>query len=207
MKALRGEQIMAKKNSQQKTVNPLKAEAVVDSDMTLDALSVSLTALDEGVDTSDIIENKPPKAEDYFGDDEEFLASADVVIAEEVDMGLFQQADNVISWEIQGFLKDNGNPRNKFALRNDPPIFVLKSSDGREAEFVVTEELSRSLGKLFNGINNAYLGVNSIKKKSDFSQKTMKDKLSHIISWSKMHPVKVTVTSLLVLLFIVPLFL
>ena len=95
---------------------------------------------------------------EYLDDDLPYL---DEVVEEYSEIGIFKQADNVVSWEVANFYNEKGHRRNRFLMRSDPPVFTISSSDGAAAEFLVTKELSRSLAKVFYEIQLAYYGAES----------------------------------------------
>lgn len=135
----------------------------------------------------------------YEQDDEEFVGS-DKVIHEEKNLAIVQQMDNVVSWEIVNFYKENGKVPNKFVMRNNPPIFKVASQDGAAAEFLVTKELALTLEKIFSDVGKAYYGIDPTTKKA-FSQKSLKEKTNGAVDWVKENPFK-AVLGLLFLAFI-----
>lgn len=140
-------------------------------------------------------------SDNYFDDDEEFLRGDDLVVHENSDIALFKQEDNVVSWEIVNFYKDDSTPRGKLALRNDPPIMKISSSSGDTAEFLVTKEFSKSLGKILEDVNRAYYGIAPTKKSEKLSQEVVKNKFRSLGQWIWDHKLKsavaVVVTALL----------
>lgn len=95
----------------------------------------------------------------YFDDDAAVLKYYDEAVHETTEMAIIKQDENIISWEVDNLFDENGQKRSKFALRNDPPVFKISSGAGDEAQFVVTKELARTMGKLFNDIHRAYHGI------------------------------------------------
>jgi len=162
----------------------------------------SLSADNNPIDESQLDQKESSQTEDYLLDDERVLAGDDVLLHEDLDSGIFQQESHVISWEVLGLLKENGKPRNRLALRNDPPLFVIKSASGDEVEFVLTKELSKSLSVIFTNVHNAYIGINSLEKNAE--PLTFKNSFNRVKSWIKTNPVKSTIVSALILLMVIP---
>ena len=130
----------------------------------------------------------PPTAETYFDDDEEFLRGDDRVLQAEQDAALFQQLDNVVSYNLVNFYGDEGKRRGKYSLRNDPPLFRIESSAGDVAEFVVTRELSEHLAHLFDTVRRGYYGVDAKKKRSGVEGDERGGKISEITHWFESNP-------------------
>lgn len=133
------------------------------------------------------------RSNDYFDDDEEFLRGDDKPVHNDADIALFKQIDGVISWEIINFYKENGKPRSKYALKTDPPLIKISSSEGDTAEFLVTQNFAKSMGSMLNNVNRAYYGVSPEKEQKAFSQEGIKDKFSSLKQWVRFHKVKSTV--------------
>lgn len=144
-------------------------------------------------------------ADSYFSDDEQFLSGDDIVISQDESIGIIQQLDGVISWELVNFYNEDGDVRSKASMRNEPPVMRISSSTGDFAEFVVTKDLARTLSDLFSDVHRAYFGVPPKSKNKDklFSQEGMKNKANDIKEWSSEHPVQTVLLALLVVLVIV----
>lgn len=109
-----------------------------------------------------ISENLPKvSSEDYFDDDEEFLAGDDVEIHDDNVLSIFRQEDNVVSVELMNLYTNDGDLRNKFQLRNDPPVMIIKSSDGQLAQFLLTKNFVNGLNGKFDDVHRAYFGLES----------------------------------------------
>lgn len=124
---------------------------------------------------------------EYFDDDEEFLKGDDTTIHEANDVAIFQQLENVVSWEIENYYKDDGKPRNRLSLRNDPPILKISNSSGENASFVISKEFSGSLSKLFSDIERSYYGVSE--KRMNNKAIDSKDRISDFVNFVKRHGV------------------
>ena len=104
-------------------------------------------------------------------DDALVLKSYDKMLSETDEAALFEQLENVISWKLINFYDENGKRRNKWALKNDPPIFRLESSNESFAEFVLTKELSHSLAKTFDKVHRGYFNLSEKEEKESTGNK------------------------------------
>lgn len=128
--------------------------------------------------------------DDYF-DDDQFL-SEDSVLELSKDSALFQQHENVVSWHLDNFYKEDGTRRNKYSLVTDPPIFRIESPDGQSAEFLVTKNLALTLGELFSNVNRGFNGLDGKKSSlEDDSKQTTTEKMFNSI---KENPARALVT-------------
>lgn len=157
-----------------------------------DDLSPSSTAVDQSAD--------------YFDDDEEFLKGDDKLIHSDPDIALFKQDEGVVSWELLNFYKENGKPRSKIGLRNDPPVMRISSSSGDTAEFLVTQQFAKSLSHILEDVNRAYFGVSPVKEHNSFSQVGVKNKIRSIGQWMRDHKFKSAVGFVVVGLLFVSVF-
>lgn len=166
---------------------PLNDNEPIDSETPTETAVNSIVDSDveSPIDTAESV-NK----DGYFNDDEKFLKGDDLVIHDDIDLAIFQQSDNVLSWEVRKFLKENGRPRKRLSLRNDPPVFVIKTSDGKEVEFLITQELSKSLGQLFTNINKAYFGVDGTGPDEPLNLSKMKRMGTNFVNWVKINKIK-----------------
>lgn len=95
----------------------------------------------------------------------------DAVLVDEDALQVVQQMDGVVTCEIKGLYKENGSVHNRIYLRNNPPQFVIESSDGSSAEFMVTKNLSDQLEKMFGDVHQAYNGIDpTVKKYNSFGE-------------------------------------
>lgn len=123
---------------------------------------------------------------DYFDDDEKMLNGDDKLVHESDDVAVFEQMENIISWEVENYYKDDGKPRNRFSLRNDPPVLKVSDSNGDSASFVITREFSGSLSKLLADIERSYYGVS---EKRTHANSTSKDRLQDFTNFVKRHAI------------------
>lgn len=129
-----------------------------------------------------------PYHDNYFEDDELIEAGDDKVLLEEKNLAIFQQNENVITWEIDNFYNDKDEPKNKTSLRLDPPVLRVKSSDGKIVEFVLTKELSKSFNSVFDEVYKAYFGI-KVKDKNNMDQDTIQGKLKQVAETINNHKV------------------
>ena len=103
--------------------------------------------------------------------EEEEPMGDDAVLVDEDALQVVQQMDGVVTCEIKGLYKENGSVHNRIYLRNNPPQFVIESSDGSSAEFMVTKNLSDQLEKMFGDVHRAYNGIDpTVKKYNSFGE-------------------------------------
>lgn len=109
------------------------------------------------IDTDDDVE---PKQSSYLDDDDEaILASSDTLLHSDGSLTIAQQEEAVVKWDIQGLYDERGRVRSKRSLKNNPPVFVVSDSNGEEATFILTKELSAALARNFENANRAYYGI------------------------------------------------
>lgn len=133
------------------------------------------------------------KTNDYFEDDEEFLRGDDTQIHSDSDLALFKQEDGVVSWKILNFYKDNGTPRSKLSLRNDPPIMQVSDSAGRSVDFILTQNFTKSMSKALEDVNRGFHGVRPVSEKKPFSRESFQKKIE---DWIRAHKVKSALAAL-----------
>lgn len=120
---------------------------------------------------------------DYFDDDELLLAGDDELLHSGDEIAVLSQLENVVTCEVENLYNEsNGKIRSRRALRSDPPMFTIKDSSGGTASFVVTNELSGALEKMFGDIRKGYQGVDP-KVKKPFTQASFQEKTDEIKNW------------------------
>lgn len=95
----------------------------------------------------------------YFDDDENWDELSDTIIHQDEFSVVAQQNEAVVKWNIEGLYDEDGKVRGKRSLRNNPPLFVVSDSNGEEATFVLTKELSGVLANHFENAHRAYYGI------------------------------------------------
>ena len=96
---------------------------------------------------------------DYLEDDEEWAAAADQILHQSEDTVVAQQEDAVVSWDIKGLYDESGKVRGKRSLRNNPPMLVISDSNGDNAAFVLSKNLSGVLARHLDNTHRAYYGI------------------------------------------------
>lgn len=139
------------------------------------------------------------KSQQYLDDDNEFLAGSSETITEQQSMAIVQGMENVVAWEVVNYLNDNGKARSSRSMKNDPPVLRINSSDGAGAEFVVTDELARTLSRIFTDIHKSYYGVQP-KSIDEVYAVTPAEKISRFI---KANAVRLSILGALIVAFIV----
>lgn len=139
------------------------------------------------------------KNKDYFDDDEYFI-NDDALVLEENEVSIIKQDENYISVELNNFYKDDGkSARNKFGLKNDPPILSISSSDGDQVDFLVTENLANVLAKDFKNISRAYAGISVDSKKE---KKSFKENWDSVVQWMRDNKIKTILIAFVLLLIV-----
>lgn len=138
----------------------------------------------------------------YLDDDEAFLNGDDVILSQKEALSIFQQSENVVSYEILNFFDEKGKARNSFSLRNDPPILHITSSDQQSADFVLTQKFVHTMAELLKNVDRAYMGV-SPKKNSALTQEGVRSRFDSFLIWVKENKIKAGLLSLLIVLTIV----
>lgn len=149
---------------------------------------------DEATDDSDVepddseeFDSQPEEeytsSSDYF-DDDDFLAAEDRSLHSDQSAGVVQQLENVVSWEVEGFYKEDGKPRNRLVLRQDPPIFKITSSNGDYAEFILTKTLAQDFERIFGDVHNGFYGITpKSDRPSPFSQEGFRSNMEGAKEW------------------------
>lgn len=155
------------------------------------------------------------KVNDYFNDDEAFLAGDDVELHDGDTLSIFQQDENVVSVEILNLYTPEGNLRSRFALRSDPPLLEIKSNDGQIAQFVLTKNFAHGLLGKFDDAYSAYYGVESKSSRNRKKKKrmlksdeklTFKDHVVDGMNWVQDNKFKSAIGIIVVLLILFGLF-
>lgn len=161
------------------------------------------------VDTSEDIQEDSLEAEEaYFQEDEDILAGDDKVLHRSEALGVYQQLDNVVSWEVANFYDEEGKLRSPRDLRAEPPVFRITSSGGDAAEFVLTQELSRSMEEIFGNVRAGYFGVDKSRpRKSPLSQESLRETGQGLLQWAVHNKVKTALMVVLLAFLLVSFFL
>lgn len=163
---------------------------------------------DEGsVETIVNAEDVKKDAEVPIDDDEVFYAESDDKVSfSDDDMTIIQQMENVVSWEVTGLYSKDGKMKKKSTLAKKPPIFVITSSTGEMAEFVVSRDTSFELYKTFETIYKAYFGLDNRTRAEKSLSENLKEFGDKTVDYSKKYPVKFTLGVLLGIFFVVTVF-
>ncbi len=126
-------------------------ETVVESEE-----SMTTTDVDTETDESPEPNTGAHPTSDYFADDEELVSGA---VSEERDFAVFPEGTGMVSWEIAGLYDADGKQNKPGLLKNDPPILRVKSSDGGEAEFLLSRDFSSSMASAIDDVRRAHAGM------------------------------------------------
>lgn len=72
-----------------------------------------------------------------------------------------QNSDNkIVYYEVENIYSNKNKRRykNRYKLRSNPPILIIKDDSGNEASFVLTENLTDELSDTLKQVKKAYLG-------------------------------------------------
>lgn len=139
---------------------------------------------------------------DYLDDDLEFLTGDDTLLEAKPSGALIEQEENIIAWRLENFFDENNERRSRYALRNSPPILIIESSDGSSVEFLLTQQLSRTLAETFTSVDRGYRGMDPKKKESLLHDEPLKKK-EVMINYLKDHPVKATFSIIFFLIVVI----
>lgn len=91
---------------------------------------------------------------------DKLIGKNDKLIEKDYLSSLVEQEDRMIFYEVENIYKNYSSRRyrNKFNLRKDPPILVMRDDLGNEAEFMMTENLVKEMESTIKEIRRAYLG-------------------------------------------------
>ena len=143
-----------------------------------------------------------PVRDEYLDDDEAFLAGDDVVLVEKDVLSIFKQSENVVSYELLNYYGDNGKPRSRMSMRNDPPILHISSSDNKTVDFVLTQHFTKHMVQSLKEIDKSYSGIPS-KKKKELDQEEIENVFQRLVSWVKNNKVRAGVLVAFVLLLVI----
>lgn len=120
---------------------------------------VELTADDGSASIAEDEKIEPAAGSDYLDDDELWMKSSDEILHSDGTTVVAKQDEAVVSWDIYGLYDEQGKVRSKRSLRNNPPALVISDSNGGEATFVLTRDLSGVLARHFENTHRAYYGI------------------------------------------------
>lgn len=150
-----------------------------------------------------VLEEEETKSkDDFLDDDEAFLAGEDVILSQSDVLKIFQQSENLVSYEVMNFLNDKGKPRTKMSLLNDPPILHITSSDQQSADFVLSKDFTRTMIRTLKDVDRAYMGISPKEDKKPLSQEGIRERFDNILQWMKDNKLKAGVLAILIVLFV-----
>lgn len=152
----------------------------------------------------ELMEETTPETDvvdDYFADDEKFL-SDDTELDLRKDLGIFKQDNAIVTWGITNLYDGSDDFRKKRNIRRDPPVLRISSSDGDEAQFILTKDFTKSLKNALGSVEKAYNGL-SDSKGSSTSDAKLKEKFEEIKTWVSENKIKTGVIGLLIVFVVV----
>lgn len=120
----------------------------------------------------------------------------DELIEKDYLSSLINQKDRMVYYEVENIYHDPNKKtfKNRFKLRRDPPILLVKDDLGNEAKFYLTENLTDELSETLRQVKRAYYGFH---KPSDmYAPEKLQDKIRYYI---KNNPFKILSTIFLIL--------
>lgn len=126
-------------------------------------------------------------SDDILDDDENFLNAQDEILEHSTQHVIAQQPEGVVTWDIEGLYNENGKVLNKYLLRLNPPKLVVQDSNGEQAEFLITKDLSDLLSQQFEIVSKAYHGIRPP------SELTLGEKAKGFVAWLKANKMKATI--------------
>lgn len=109
--------------------------------------------------------------EDKINNEEPLIEENSKLLSDKLDegesYGVFENGDNLLSFSIDKLYTNSNETkfRNRLAMRKEPPVLDISSSDGVEVSVPLTLEFVKSLLRVLNDVNFAYLGMRKTKKK------------------------------------------
>lgn len=131
-------------------------------------------------------------------EEDEVLLSDDFILSEDDDAAVIKQLEGTVSWYIDGLYNEKGKTHHSLYLKENPPLFIIESSDGSEASFILTKELARTFSKTFGDLNKAYYG-----SRKERGEKSFDERIKGIPDWARENPIQAIFTFALVFAFFV----
>lgn len=97
----------------------------------------------------------------------------DVTIEEGESYSIVENAEDYLSFSIEGLYSDEKETKyNKpLALKRNPPKLEISSSNGDQVSFPLTSSLTKSMVRVLEDVNFAYLGIRKTKKRFNMGEK------------------------------------
>lgn len=116
-------------------------------------------------------QNADERAKDTGEGSEEGGSYPEKVLDASDSRGLIEltQDDNIVAWSIEGLLDEKGKVLPRRKINAMPPELRVSDSNGNEASFFLTKELSAQLRHSMNVVYSAHYGVEVKKYDEDFS--------------------------------------
>lgn len=124
----------------------------------------------------------------------------DTLIEKDYLSSLIEQKDRIVYYEVENIYRNEQSRtyKNRFNMRKDPPVLVVRDNYGNEAEFYLTENLTDELIYTLGEVKRGYLGFSSPK---DLDKPTkLMDKIKY---YFKKSPLKITFPILLIIIIVV----
>lgn len=132
------------------------------------------------------------KSEEVKSDDTVDLNRSDQVIEEGEAYTLIKNEtqDSLLAFSIDNLYTNDKEDtfRKPLSMRKTPPTLEISSSDGSQVNIPLTRNFVKSLLRVLNDVNFAYLGLKKTKQRFNFGKKDEKplSKISSIIAANKL---------------------
>ena len=144
---------------------------------------------------------------DKMSDDEAILeldkvmSQNDEVVEKDYLSALLDQGERLVYYHVENIYHNEETRayKNRFKLRKNPPVLIVRDEDDNEVRFYLTENLTDELSETLKQVKRAYYGFNG-PQDMNVPDKLL-DKIKYYI---KKKPLKISVT-ILIVLFIVSL--
>lgn len=97
----------------------------------------------------------------------------DQLIEEGESYGMVDSGENLLAFSVDNLYsdKDETKFRKQYSLRKSPPVLEVSSSDGTKVTVPLTYNFVKSLLRVLNEVNFAYLGMKKTKNKFNLGSK------------------------------------
>lgn len=131
---------------------------------------------------------------------DKIMGQNDTLIEKDYLSSLVEQEDRLVYYEVENIYRNSQSKayKNKFNMRKDPPVLVVKDNYGNEAEFHLTENLTDELIHTLGEVKRGYLGFSG---PIDLNRPTkLIDKIKY---YFKKNPFKIAFPILLIIIIVV----
>lgn len=114
----------------------------------------------------------------------------DQLLEEGESYGVVDSGENLLAFSVDNLYADKGETkfRKQYSLRKSPPVLEVSSSDGTKVTVPLTYNFVKSLLRVLNEVNFAYLGMKKTKNKFNLGSKEegLLTKMKNMFSTNKL---------------------